>query len=336
MHLLLTGLTADMDFTPPVPEQANIYIPAETKSFGESLWEIITNAFAQINPSLSETMGICICLVGIVLLLSVFRSLSSASGRTAVLVGAIAITVTLIQSSGVLIRLGIETVTQISDYGKLLLPVMTAALAAQGGATSSVALYTGTAIFNTVLSSLFSAVFIPLIYIYMAICVANCALTNDMLKNIRKFVKWILTWMLKIVLYIFTGYISITGVVSGTVDAAALKAAKIAISGTVPVVGSIMSDASEAVLVSAGVMKNSAGVFGLLVILALWIGPFLKILVQHALVRLTAAVCSIFGEKEITDLIDDFSGAMGFLLAAISVISLLFLISIVCFMRGMA
>ena len=41
---------------------------------------------------------------------------------------------------------------------------------------------------------------------------------------------------------------SITGVISGTVDAAALKAAKIGISGAVPVVGNIFADATETIV----------------------------------------------------------------------------------------
>ena len=75
---------------------------------------------------------------------------------------------------------------------------------------------------------------------------------------------------MKIVLYAFTGYIGFTGVVSGTTDAMAMKAAKLTISGAVPVVGGILSDASEAVLVSAGIMKNAAGVYGILAVLAIF------------------------------------------------------------------
>ena len=240
------------------------------------------------------------------------------------------------QPSNALIRLGVETVEELCEYGKLLLPVMTAAMAAQGGVTASAALYTGTALFNSLLTSVVSRLIVPMLYIYLCLSVANSAIGEEVLKNLRSFVKWLMTWCLKLVLYVFTGYMGITGVVSGSADAAAIKAAKLAISGAVPVVGGILSDASETILVSAGIMKSAAGVYGLLAILAVWIGPFLQIGIQYLLLKITAAVCGVFGVKHSVSIVQDFSGAMGFLLAMTGTVCLLLLISTVCFMRGTA
>ena len=135
-------------------------------------------------------------------------------------------------------------------------------------------------------------------------------------------------------LYIFTGYISITGVVGGVTDAAVLKATKLTISGMIPVVGNILSDASEAVLVSAGLMKNAAGIYGLLTIIALWIGPFLQIGVQYLMLNITSGICEIFGTKQMTEIIKDFSSAMGLLLAMTGAVCMIFVISTICFMKG--
>jgi len=135
-------------------------------------------------------------------------------------------------------------------------------------------------------------------------------------------------------LYIFTGYISITGIVSGSADAAAVKAVKIAISGIVPVVGNIISDASESILVSAGLMKNTVGIYGFLAVTAVWIGPFLQIGTQYILLKLTAAVSSVITGKNGSVLVRDLSGVMGFLLAMTGAVCLMLLISIVCFMKG--
>ena len=155
-----------------------------------------------------------------------------------------------------------------------------------------------------------------------------------MLKKMRDAMKSVMVWVLKNILYIYTGYIGISGVVSGTTDAAALKAAKLTISSVVPVVGSILSDASEAILVSAGTVKNAAGIYGLFAVIALWIKPFLQIGVHYLLLKATGAVCSIFSTKEATDLIRDFSSALGLLLAMTGAICLMLLISLVCFLKG--
>lgn len=157
---------------------------------------------------------------------------------------------------------------------------------------------------------------------------------NHLLSNFKKLLKWLVTWALKIVIYIFTAYISITGVISGSADATAIKATKIALSGVVPVVGSIIADTSETLLVSAAAVKNSVGIYGLLAVLAVCIGPFLQIGIQALLLKVTAAISALFGSKRIVDLISDFSGIMALLLAMTGTVCLLLMISTVCFMKG--
>lgn len=323
------GITA-----PQVPQSGSDLMPGETAGFGEGLWEIIREAVSRIRPDLAEAAGLCMSLIAVVLLLSIVQNLPGKMDQVTDLCGAAAIAAMLLGSTNSMIALGTETIQDLSSYGKLLLPVMTSAMAAQGGITGSAALYAGTALFDAVLISLISKLLIPMVYLFLVLSTANSAVGEDILRKLADFVKWVMTWGLKIVLYVFTGYMGITGVVSGTTDAATLKAAKLTISGVVPVVGGILSDASEAVLVSAGVVKNAAGIYGIFAILAVVISPFLRIGVHYLLLKATAAVCGVFGSKRVTGLIGDFSTAMGLLLAMTSSVCFLLLISTVCFLKG--
>lgn len=325
-----------MDITAPsAPSDAQELMPAQTESFAEGLWTVIKSAVAKFAPDLKTAAGSCLTLSGVVLLASMLNSMPGSSKKLMRLVSALAMGTIFVGHASAMINLCTATVRQISDYGKLLLPVMTTALAAQGGTTSATALYAGTALFNTVLSSLISNLLLPLVYVFLALSIANSATGEDLLKKMRDFIKWLMTWGLKVILYVFTGYMGITGVITGTADAAAVKAAKLTISGVVPVVGGILSDASEAVVLGAGVMKNAVGIYGLLAVIAIWITPFLQIGAMFLLLKLTAVVCSVFGVKEASDLIEDFSGAMGLLLGMTGTVSLLVLISTICFMKGM-
>lgn len=334
MLLLIQPVFALDIEAPQAPESAQEYLPPERESFTEDLWHILKKALDSIRPSISEASGICLSMTAVVLLVSLAETCSDNVRSVVDLVGTLAMGGLLIQPVNALIHLGVNTVAELTEYGKLLLPVMTAALAAQGGISSSGALYAGTAFFGAVLSSLITNIAVPLVYVFLCLSVANGAIGEKVLKGLRDFAKWAVTWTLKIVLYVFTGYMAVTGVISGTTDASALKATKLAISGAVPVVGSILSDASEAILVSAGTMKNAAGIYGVLTIIAICIGPFLRIGAQYLLMKITSAVCSVFGTKRSTDLLQDFSNGMGLILAMTGTVCLLQLISTVCFMKG--
>lgn len=319
---------------PEVPQTGEIYMPEDTDSFSDGIWYILKTALFKLQPSITEACGTCASLIAAVLLVSVVTGFSGPTKHVVELAGTIAVGILLIKPANSLLRLGISTIETLAEYSKLLLPVMTTAVAAQGGVTTSAAIYTGTSLFSTLLTTMIYHLIVPMLYVYMAICIAGRALENNLLDSLKKLLKWLISWSLKIVLYVFTGYISITGVISGTADATAVKATKIALSGVVPVVGSIIADASETLLVSAGTIKSAAGIYGLLAILSVSIGPFLRTGIHFLLLKATTAICGIFGTKRSVGLIKDFSEIMGLLLAMTGTVCLMLMIGTVCFMKG--
>lgn len=321
---------------PSAPSDAAELMPVEQNSFGEDLWYVVCGAVEVLEPEIAQCAGVCLAVVAAVMLVSVLGSFPNTAKSVTELAGAAAVACILLSSGTSLIRSAQTTVQSVSDYGRLLLPVMATAMAAQGGFTASASLYTGTALFDAVLSALIAGGLVPMIYIFLTMAVANAALEEEFLGKLKGLVKWLVSWGLKLILYVFTGYMTITGVISGTVDQTALKATKLTISGMVPVVGGILSDASETILISAGTVKNGVGIYGVTALIAIVIVPFLKIGVQYLMLKITASVCSTFGPKRITSLISDVSAAMGLLLAMTGAVCLLFLISIVCFMKGVS
>lgn len=324
-----------MEITAPdVPDSAAQYMPEDTGDFGSGVWELVTGVIGTLRPDLREAARICLGLTATVLLISLLQGVSDRTKQTANLAGTAAVAASLLLSVNSMIVLGADTVRQMCEYGKLLLPVLTAALAAQGAGAGSAALHAGTALFTTLLSNLISKLLVPMVYLYLGLAAANSATGESMLKRMKDLLKWVMNWCLKTVLTVFTAYMGITGAVTGTTDAAVVKATKTAISTAVPVVGGILSNAAETVLAGAAVMKNAAGIYGILAVLAIFLEPFARIGIHYLMLKLTAAVTAIFGCKEMTDLIGDFSEAMGFLLAMTGSVCVLLLISTVCFLKG--
>ena len=319
---------------PPVPEAAEEWMPGNTASFGAGLTELAEKLLTLLYPEVQEAAKVCLSVLAAAMLLAVVKLFSGMEGGMVRLAGAVAPAMLLFGSSNVLIQLSSETIRELIDYGKLLFPVMSAALAAQGGVSTSAALYAGTTIFDLFLGSLLTNLLIPLIYLFLSLSVGYAATGEGFLKRLKELIKSICVWCLKTTVTVFTAYMSITGVISGTTDAAALKATRMTISTAVPVVGGILSDASEAVLVSAGLLKNATGIYGILAILAVLLEPFVRIGVQYLLLKFTAALCVVFSEGSFADLTEDFSSGMGLLLAITGSVCLMLLVSTVCFMKG--
>ena len=340
-HLMLTGTTiltsslAEGFTAPNVPESGKALMP-NASTLSEGLSMILQDVIPLIRPDLYEASKVCLAVIAAVMITSVIQSFSKSQKEVCDIVGTASIAATLLLSANSMIRLGSDTVVEMTEYGKLLIPVMTAALAAQGAIGTSAALYTATMGIISLIGTAMSKLLLPMIYLFLALATASGATGQDMLKQFRNLMKDGISWFLKTVLTIFTTYMGLTGIISGTTDNTAAKITKAAISSVVPVVGGILSDASESVLASAAMTKNAVGLYGLFAILAVFLNPFIKIGCHYLLLKATGAVCAIFGSKTMTELIGDFSTAMGLLLGITGSVCLLLLISTICFIRGVS
>ena len=323
-----------MEFSaPPPPDSAAEYLPKEADSFGEGLWNVLTAAMETLRPALREGVRCCLRALCAVLVIVMSGQLSTKKAALE-LAGAAAVAAILLAPSAELMGLGVGTAKELRSYGNLLLPVMASALAASGGVSASGALYVGTAAFDTALSAVMTGVLVPFLGMYLALSIGYGAVGEALLGKLRDLCRWCMEWTLKLTLYLFTGYMTVTGVISGTADAAAGKAAKIAISGAVPVVGGILSDATDAVLLSASVLGGGAGIWGILTVIAIFCAPAIGIGVRYVLLKVSAAVAASLGSGRCASLIGDFATAMGLVLALVSTQAVLLLISSVCFLKG--
>ena len=335
--LLATPVTA-MDFSAPTaPDSAAEYLPREADSFGEGLWNVICSASEVLAPSLTEAVRCCLRCLGAMVLTALVGLMTTGTAKSAVeLAGVAAVGAVLLKPTTSLIALGVKTVTELGEYGRLLLPVMASSLAARGGPSTATALYMGTAVFDTILSRVMTAVLIPAIWAVITLSVAHAAAGERMLGKLRDLVKRVSEWTLKLGLYIFTGYMAITGTVSGTTDATAGKAARLAISGAVPVVGGILADASDTVLLSASALGSGAGIWGIMTVIALFCAPVLRIGCQYLILKLTALLGDALGAGRSAMLAGELAGALGLLMAMVSTQTVLLLVSTFCFLKGVS
>lgn len=329
---------AIVDTTPiyEVPEAARDLLPPAGTELPAGLGELLWRLLARLPTSLGEALRTCAAMLAAVLLCALFRTQAEKERQFATLVGSLGLTALFLSCGRSMTGLCRETLRALSDYGKLLLPVMASALAASGGANTSGGLYLGTAVFDGILTAALETLLFPLVSAFLALAFANAALGGELLQKLRDLVSWAAGWGLKLLLYLFTGYMTLTGVLGGTADAAALKAAKATLSTAIPVVGSMVAGASDVVVASAAALRSAAGVYGLLAVLAICAGPFCQIGVQYLLLKLTWALTALAGDKALTALVGDFAKAMGLLLAMVAVGGLMLLISLACFMKGVS
>lgn len=321
-----------------LPEEASELMQELTPEEEPDLWSGTKNVFlralARTDGSLKRGLRLCAVLISLVTLCAV-ADMSSVSkfGGAVCAAGALGICAAFVGEFQAMVTMAQDTVRSLSDYSACLIPVLATAAAMSGGVTAAAALHTGTLLFSELLMQLISKLLIPGVFFYLAVATAEAALSSEALAELRELIGWLISKSLRVMVYVYLAFLSVTGVVGGAADAVAVKTTKAAMSGMVPVVGGMISDASETILASASVIKNSIGVFGMIAVLAICILPFLNVGVQYLLLKVTAAIGGTVGLKPHVLLLKSFSTAMGYLLAMCGTCGLLLLISGVCFVK---
>jgi len=305
--------------------------------YGATLEEGITQLFQEgvqaAGGILRSGIRSGVLLLSVVLLCGVGDTLHktlAGDGRSVVpLVGALAVTAVAAADVQTMLGLGRNTIETITSFSNILLPTVAAVTAATGAITGAAVRQMAAVLFSDLLVNLIDKLLIPLLYGYLVISVACAALGNEGLKRVGAFLKWLVTTILTSVLLAFVGYLSVSGIIAGTTDAAAIKATKFAISGAIPVVGGILSDAAETILASANILKGTVGGFGMLTILGLCLLPLMRLAVHYLVYKLAAALSAAMSDGRIGALVEQISGVFGLLLGMTGACSLLLLVALV-------
>lgn len=298
----------------------------------DNLSALLDTGTAQVRGVVRRAVRSAVLLLVIVLLCSLGDGVLAAGQplgvQTVPLAGSLAVTAVAVTDVNSLLGLGTGAISSMTEFSNVLLPVVASVTAATGAITGAAARQMAAAFFSGVLSNVIDRLLVPLVYGYIAANVAWAALGNEGLKRVAALLKWAAVTALTVILLAFVGYLTLSGVISGSADAAAVKAAKFAISGAVPVVGGILADASESVLAAAGALRGTVGAFGMLVVLAICLTPFLNIGIHYLAYKLAAALSAAVGSGRVCALIDSISGAFGMILGMTGACALLLLVSL--------
>lgn len=332
------GAELPEELTDAIPDSARELLDVADKendftSLNKGLSGLWDRTCKLLATTVQDSLGGVILILSAILLCSVAEDCFGAAGEVKILdpvplAGILVILLAVGSNMKNLMGLGEETIAELNVFSKALLPTLSAATAAGGGAVSASVRQVATVFFSDILMSLINSLLLPLVWVFVALSAADAILPAGRLGGIAGGVQKAITWLLSGSLILFTGYLSLSGAFASSADSLTLRMTRSAIGGAIPVVGGIISDAADTVLAGAGVMRQSIGVVGTLTILATCILPFLKLGVQYLLLKLSAFFAATVAPTPLVKLVDSLSTAFGLVLGMTGAAALLLLISV--------
>lgn len=314
-------------------------------NFAEKLKSLITGDFSLDYGSIfSALSGIffdqisgllpvfcVICAVSVLCgILGRFKSSFAERGTSKMIffVGYSAVLVLILTSlSGIVQDCG-STVHSLQAQMQAIFPVLLTLIATSGGSVS-VAVYQPAVLFlSEIIVDIVAGIVFPLAAM---ICVLNMVgnMSQEIkLKNFSNLFASVIKWVLGLSLAAFTVFLTVQGITSATYDGLSFKAAKYAVSNTVPIIGGFLGSGFDLVIAGSVLIKNSVGSCGIFLLVIVLIVPLVQLIAYNLFLKLAAAVTEPIGDAGISNFLSSLSGTVNYFTAGLLAVGFMYFITV--------
>lgn len=220
-----------------------------------------------------------------------------------------------------------EAMTRMIEFLKLMIPAYMICIAAAGSGLTALIFYKLLLGFLCLIEGIVAASLTTVVEGYVMLGVVESVWGEERFKGLMDLIKKGLQWVLKMMIVVMSGssilQVIITPVVDKTNNAVIQKTA-----GAIPGIGDVIESVSSVTLASAIAVKNSLGVLILVALILLIAAPVIKSFMILLIIRVSGALGSICGEKQMMKCVEYISEAGFMLLRILITVTTLFFVTI--------
>ncbi|KFN04390.1 stage III sporulation protein AE [Bacillus clarus] len=276
-------------------------------------------------------------LLGTLIMLTIFsallQSLQSAFSKSSVskIADAVVYMVLIIfalNSFYVVMMYARETIQTMVDFILALLPILLA-LIATGGGVVSVSFFHPIIIFLMNTSGLLmNYIVLPLLLLATILSIVSTMSDQYKVTKLSKLLQNVSVGIIGIFLTIFLGVLSVQGTATAVADGIAVKTAKFVTGNFIPVVGRMFTEAADTVISASGLLKNTVGIIGLVILCLIVAFPAIQIFCIAFIYKFAAAVLQPVGGGAIIQCLDIIGRSIIYVFACLAIVSFMFFLSI--------
>jgi stage III sporulation protein AE len=301
----------------------------------EKAFSIMVASFSENGDTVLKSFG---AVLAVVILSATMHSLKF--GGSEALESATAYISILVLSGvtyGVLYNLFIFVIAAIESLTlamSTLMPIMASLHAIGGTAVTGAATASGLTMFLSVVSIICGKVLLPLIRIAFALCIVGAIPGSVNLSAVTNLVKSTATTLMAFIFGLLGFTLYLQSVVAAASDNYITRSIRFASGVFVPVIGSMLGDASRTVIASVSVVKGTVGASGVVIILSAVLPPLIMV-VFHKLLLLSCAIIAktLSCERE-SAFLYDMCGIINMLLALVAGAGAVCIIAMAVFVKS--
>ena len=300
--------------------------------------QVLDELFGMIKEALPSALSLLCMITGLVVLSAVCNSICSSLDTGGISNGFSFLSTSVI-IAGVLTSV-IGQFDRITDFFEGISSLMngmipiTGAVWAMGGNVGSASL--GTATLYAMLGAtewLCSKTLLPVCYIMGIAAICSGLSGGGVLDGFVSGVKRVYGFFIGVIMTVFVFVLGTQTTVSAAADTVAARSAKLISATIIPGVGGAVGETLRTVAGSVEYIKSVVGVGGIVLIVVLTLPTLIALLLTRTVFLLTSTLSDTLGCKREARLLSELSGIYGFVLGAVAVCSVAFIIALSLFVR---
>ena len=220
-----------------------------------------------------------------------------------------------------------EGIGNLTAFMKVLGPVYFLAVAIAKGSVTSVAFYNLVLFLIYLIEVLILKFLLPVIHIFIMVKILNFLSKEDYLSRFAELLELLISWTLKTLLACVAGLNIIQGLIAPAIDSVK-RSVLTRGAEAIPGIGDAIGGMAEVVLGTAVLVKNSIGMAGAFICIALCVGPLVQIALMAFMYKLAAAVIQPVSDKRIIGCVSSVGDGCQLLMRVIFTAGVLFLLTI--------
>ncbi len=221
-----------------------------------------------------------------------------------------------------------NTIENIANLSEIMSPIIITLMIAAGGEVSA-SIYSPTVAFlSSGIISIISKFILPLVGLMTVFSLLSNVTTTVKLNKFAELCAGTIKWTLGIIFTVFTFFLSVQGIASGTYDGISIKAAKYTISNSVPIVGGFLSGGLDLVVAGCVLIKNAVGVAVVFALFYTIFSRIISMLVFSWMLKFLSAIVESISDIRISNICVATQKCVTYLVSVILVVSLMFFITV--------
>lgn len=295
--------------------------------FSVSPTKVFTALFNILSRSVKAPLKFLLVSVGVLIIMALLSSFFE-STETVSLVGCSVIALSGAVPIAGMVSSAFSVLEALNVFTTTFAGAFCAIVSSSGNVSAGITYSAMTVFSDTLFSGLLTEFCQPVVNVMCCLSFLSCFDFYGFSSGFCATFKKIYVFFMSLVGTVFSGIITIKGVLSEGVDTVTARSIRFVVGRSLPVVGGTVSETYSALISSLSIIKNTVGIFGIITVIVTVLPTLAELLAWILVLDIAIILCNSFGVDKGNPMLSVLKDTLILLVATIVIVAAIFIVSV--------